>query len=349
MKNQFHIVFFLCISLCVNGQVKEKQTFKVVVSVENLKSPAMLIMTVRDLTQWVEYTTESIEGHFVLSGSVKQPSFAYLTMKYGNEFDKAPRLGNITQLFVTNQFIKIEAIDSLATAKIEGGIAQRELEELRSKLNEHSNNNQAKVSVVNEFVALHSNSFVSVQAIQNLLIEGNFSTSMEGLTSLFALLSSEMKSTSSGRQLSRDVLIAKNTMLNAQAPDFIQSDTLERPFRLSSLRGKYVLIDFWASWCKPCRMENPELVKAFHEFSDKGFTIIGVSLDNNRSSWLKAIRKDGLVWQHVSDLKFWRNEVAQLYGVKNVPQNYLISPKGKIIARNIKVGMLSDELRKWMP
>ncbi|MFM9836942.1 MAG: peroxiredoxin family protein [Cyclobacteriaceae bacterium] len=349
MKNQFYIFFFLGISFCGSAQIKDEQSFKVVLRVENLKSPAKLIMTVRELTQWIEYVAESQDGRFMVSGSVKQPSFAYLTMKYGNEFDKAPRLGNVAQLFVTNQVIKIETKDLLASAKFEGGIAQKELEELRSKLNEHSNNIQTKISIVKEFIVGHPNSFVSIYAIQNLLIEGSFSTNSEGLASLFDLLSSEIRQTASGKQLSQDILIAKNTMLNAQAPDFVQGDTLAKPFKLSSLRGKYVLIDFWASWCKPCRVENPELVKVFHEFRDKGFTIVGVSLDNNRGNWLKAIRKDGLGWQHVSDLKFWRNEVAQLYGVKNVPQNYLISPEGKIVARNIKVGMLSEELGKWMP
>ncbi len=113
---------------------------------------------------------------------------------------------------------------------------------------------------------------------------------------------------------------------------------------LSSFRGKYVLIDFWASWCKPCRQENPKLVKTFQEYKDKNFTIVSVSLDNNKAAWLKAIRKDQLTWTHTSDLKFWKNEVALQYGVKTVPQNYLIDPTGKIIGKNIP----SAELGKWL-
>ncbi|MEJ0057746.1 MAG: TlpA disulfide reductase family protein [Bacteroidota bacterium] len=119
---------------------------------------------------------------------------------------------------------------------------------------------------------------------------------------------------------------------------------MDRNVMLSSFRGKYVLIDFWASWCKPCRQENPKLVKTFQEYKDKNFTIVSVSLDNNKAAWLKAIRKDQLTWTHTSDLKFWKNEVALQYGVKTVPQNYLIDPTGKIIGKNIP----SAELGKWL-
>ena len=142
--------------------------------------------------------------------------------------------------------------------------------------------------------------------------------------------------------------IAKKTGIGKFAMDFTQNDTLGMPVSLSQFRGKYVLVDFWASWCGPCRVENPNVVKVFHQYKDKGFTVLGVSLDrpNAKDKWLKAIHDDGLAWTQVSDLKFWDNEVAKLYGIRAIPQNLLIDPQGKIIAKNLRGMELEQYLAK---
>ena len=128
------------------------------------------------------------------------------------------------------------------------------------------------------------------------------------------------------------------------APDFKQLTPEGKEFGLSDLRGQVVLIDFWASWCGPCRRENPNVVKLYNQYKDKGFTILGVSLDNDRNRWVSAIEADGLAWHHVSDLKQWQNAVAQLYGVRAIPHTLLVDKEGKIIARNLRGEALASKL-----
>ena len=141
---------------------------------------------------------------------------------------------------------------------------------------------------------------------------------------------------------------SKTTVSPRKAPEFSQPDMNGKPVALSSFKGKYVLVDFWASWCKPCRVENPNVVKAFNEFKDKNFTVFGVSLDQDKAAWQKAVQQDGLTWTHASDLKFWNNEAAALYGVQSIPANFLIDPAGNIIAQDLRGEDLVKALRQFV-
>ncbi|HVF80693.1 MAG TPA: TlpA disulfide reductase family protein [Flavisolibacter sp.] len=138
----------------------------------------------------------------------------------------------------------------------------------------------------------------------------------------------------------------KNGLASAKAPEFTQPGVNGQPVSLSSFKGKYVLLDFWASWCRPCRQDNPNVVKAYNEFKNKNFTVFGVSLDQNKEAWLQAIQQDSLTWTHASDLKFWSNAAAALYGVQGIPANFLIDPQGNIIAENLHGEDIVRTLRK---
>lgn len=150
------------------------------------------------------------------------------------------------------------------------------------------------------------------------------------------------------KSLQEKVELYKPFAVGSIPPDIVLDNTEGKEVKLSSLRGKYVLVDFWASWCKPCRKENPEIVKIYDRYKTRGFEIYGISLDENKADWLKAIKEDNIKWIQVSDLVGWESGVAQAYKVSAIPKTFLLDPKGRIIAKDIRAMQLREELQKVM-
>ena len=313
-------------------------------------------------------------GEFSFSGTVKDPTRATLEVKTPRPANGAAREKKVSYdfqvFFLESGLIKVLG-ETMKTALITGGKAQQEFTNLNVKLNplyaqsavyseklgqlwrnsdttgraalfaasSAVSSNVAKIE--EEFIRTNPNSYVSLSILQsrmNYMEPAKFKAFYNGL-------SATLKDSEIGKAMASRLEIALKTGIGSPAINFTQNTPDQKPFTLSSLRGKYVLIDFWASWCGPCRGENPYLVAAYHDFKDKNFEIVSVSLDEKKDRWLAAVKQDNMSWIQVSDLKGWYNEVAAAYAIRAIPRNFLIDPKGIIIAKNLRGEELKVKLK----
>ena len=322
-------------------------------------------------------TLQLQKGSFSFTGNISEPAPARLILDYtGEGMGQAAQAGHILYLYLENGTVKLNSPDSLQNSQFVDSPINEEhqayleyvggqIQDLAARMNQkvmQATPEQMKDTTFmaqlnreytqllaersqkqQQYVREHPDSYFSIEALSES-VSSDFD--VEVIEPLFLSINEKYRESFTGKAFAQRIEAAKTIGIGKKAPDFTQNDPEGNPVSLSDFQGKYVLLDFWASWCGPCRQENPNLVKAYAAYNDKGFEILGVSLDNKdgKEAWVNAIEKDGLTWTQVSDLNSWNNEVARMYGVRAVPQSYLIDPEGVIVAQNLRGEALEEKL-----
>ncbi|PQJ14979.1 TlpA disulfide reductase family protein [Aureicoccus marinus] len=199
---------------------------------------------------------------------------------------------------------------------------------------------QKNLDFAKTFIGNHPKSLMSLTLMEDLV--NRKSLPVITVDSLYQLLDEDLKRRPIGEKIKVFIDKEKPISVGAIAPDFIGPDPDGNELILSEVRGKVTLVDFWAAWCKPCRMENPNVKRVYEQYKDKGFTVIGVSLDKNAEEWAEAIAQDGLEWNHVSNLMAWQDPIAKMYNVSSIPKAFLLNEEGKIIGRDLRGAALEQ-------
>ena len=268
-------------------------------------------------------------GKFQLRSAVQQPELYGLTI----DQKKAPLF-----LFVQNTSAINVVLDTASyykNSKITGSEAQTVFDKYRQSSNVK----------IDEFIKENPASIVSAYVLYRNYA---YRLTPDQIRQNIAQLDPSLHGTQYVGTLEKLIVTMDKVAIGKPAIDFTANDIEGKPVKLSDHYGKYLLVDFWAAWCGPCRKENPNLVKAYHKYKDKGFDVFGVSLDRTKEAWLKAIAKDELTWTQVSDLKYWHSEPAALYGVRAIPANFLLSPDGKIVGKNLTGEELHKKLEELL-
>ncbi len=351
MLKNFIIITLMFLNISV---ISFSQTVQLAGDIASLKTNEVILSYKKD-GQDISDTVAANNGRFYWSAAMPEPQ--KIIMKASNKyylfFVEAGALSvkthsNLPGVTVkgspvndaynlmesTLRKIKEEEFRLQRQLKAANGIAQDGL------MKQMENLNSKQISIERAYIINNPGSPISV----NLVFEQSRTGTYETINALFLRLDTNARNSMMGKEITKSLELLKRSAIGEPIVNFMQSDTSGSLIRISDFKGRYVLIDFWASWCMPCRAEHPNVLKTYQRFKDKGFTILGISLDKESLRWKKAIVEDNLPWAQLSDLKGWKNEVAKYYGIYSIPSNLLLDREGRIIAENLRTEAMQRKL-----
>ena len=364
MKKIGTILLLLVVLVACNKV--EKDTYKVTVSVDGVEDGKQVYLQkpVDGQRPEVIDTMEVKEGKFEFTGKAESPQLHYL-------FFEGVR--GVLPIILEEGDIQVTAYkDSLNFSKIEGSPSNEDFtafiqgsKTIRDKMSDiQKKGMEAQQSgdtitmntlketfeeaqeearnYENDFVDTHKESYISLLVIQQMMRTKSKTSEEVGV--LFNDLSEDIKNTELGKTISEELGKANKLSVGAVAPDFSGPTPDGETVSLKGSLGKVTVLDFWAAWCKPCRAENPNLVKLYAEYHDKGLNVVGVSLDRKAEDWKKAIEDDNFPWTHISNLKFWQDPIAQEYNIRSIPATFILDENGKIIAKDLRGEALNEKI-----
>ncbi|MBD1363157.1 AhpC/TSA family protein [Mucilaginibacter sp. ZT4R22] len=354
----------------------QSSNFKLSGKIGNLNKPAMVYLDYMDNGKSHEDSTELINGAFSFSGQIADLATARMALapNGGGKQFAIYRGGDAIYFYFGKEQIMMASKDSLSNALVTGS---KTYDEFAAYTKTVGGSIMALTKAVNldfasgtpeqqkdttyikavdarfrraiaarnekqlKFARENPNSYFALVALSEA---AGSKVDVAVVEPIYKTLKPQFKQTDMGIELAQRIKAASTIVVGNQAPLFTQNDETGKPLSLAALKGKVILIDFWASWCAPCRAENPNLAQQYQLYKDKGFEILSVSLDSDKKNWTGAIQQDGMPWKHVSDLKGWNNMVGRLYGIRAVPACFLIDANGKIIATDIRGEGLNAKL-----
>ena len=369
-------LFLLSIVIFSGNAFSQESNFFITGSVEIHGTPGKVYLKFRRDDITVIDSTIAINGKFKFKGNISEPVQGFIFLNtVGDGFDHS---NDRRDIYIEQGNIHVISPNSSIAAAEIGGTPSNEdnkifmamvkptsqkynalilekskatPEQLQSKAFSDAIDSLIEVSTQESlnariaFIEKNPKSFVSLIQLNSLTY---FKLSEQELRNMFGNLVSPLKESELGKELAKKIAAMRKLAIGSNAPEIILPDVNGKLISLSSFKGKYVLIDFWASWCLPCRRENPNIAKVYQQYKDNNFEVLGVSLDtvDDRELWLKAIQNDGITWLQVSDLNGMKSKSAALYNISAIPQNYLIGPDGKIVNQNLKGIELEHALEK---